>query len=344
VPRDAAENPTLRFAENPIGNGPFRLSEWKHDDQVVLEKNPDYYGEDARVDQVVAKIIPNPATAVAELKAGNVDAVRTIPAGQTEALRNDSAVKFFQGPASAVRFLAFDTTKPPFDNQKVREAFAWDIDLDTIANKVLQGQEYPADGIVPTSIPGHQSGAMPYSFDPEKTARLLEEAGFPGGAGLPPVTLSYPGLGLAADTAQAIQAELKKAGIQVEIIGLDEGAFRDRMLAGELSLFLISWQADAPSIDSFLFPLFESGNIGATDVFQYANPEVDELLAKARSASDEKQRVDYYNEAERKILADAPMVPITFGQDAMIYSPRVTSFVHTPLGDIALDEITVSTK
>ncbi|MHB8792154.1 MAG: ABC transporter substrate-binding protein [Thermoleophilia bacterium] len=344
VSKDDVENPEFRFAEHPVGNGPFILTEWKHDDQIVLEKNPDYYGDVARVDQVVTKIIPNPATAVAELKAGNVDAVRTIPAGQTEALRNDSEVKFFQGPANAVRFLAFDVTKPPFDNLKVREAFAWDMDLGTIADKVLQGQEYPADGIVPTAIPGHQSGAMPYSFNPEKTARLLEEAGYPGGAGLPQLTLAYPGVGPAADTAQAIQAELKKAGIQVELTGMDEGAFRDQMLGGGLSLFLISWQADAPSIDSFLFPLFESSNIGATDVFQYANPEVDELLGKARSALDEKQRIEFYNEAERKILADAPMVPITFGQDAMIYSPRVTSFVHTPLGDIALDEITVSTK
>lgn len=344
VPQQAAENTTLRFAENPVGNGPFRLSEWKHDDRIVLEKNPDYYGKEAKVDQVVVRIIPNPATAVAELKAGNVDAVRTIPAGQTEVLRNDSAVKFFEGPANTVRFLAFDITKPPFDNQKVREAFAWDMDLNTIADKVLQGQEYAADGIVPTSIPGHQADAMPYKFDPEKTASLLEEAGFPGGAGLPQMMLYYPGVGLAADVAQAIQAELKKAGIQVEITGLEEGAFRDQMIEGGLSLFLISWQADAPSIDSFLFPLFESGNIGATDVFQYMNPEVDELLGNARSASDAKQRIDLYNEAERKILDDAPIVPISFGQDAMIYSPRVTSFVHTPLGDIALNEIVVSTK
>ncbi|MDO8735635.1 MAG: peptide ABC transporter substrate-binding protein [Thermoleophilia bacterium] len=342
VPKDEVENAQFRFAEHPVGNGPFILTEWKHDDQVVLEKNPDYYGQDASIDQAVARIIPNPATAVAELKAGNVDAVRTIPAGQTEALRNDTSVKFFQGPANAVRFLAFDVTKPPFDNQKVREAFAWDMDSIKIADKVLQGQEYPADGIVPTSIPGHQADVMPYSFDPEQTAKRLEEAGFPGGAGLPPMTLYYPGVGPAADTAQAIQSDLKKSGIQVEITGMDEGAFRDQMLSGGMSLFLISWQADAPSIDSFLFPLFESSNIGATDVFQYANPEVDELLGKARSAPDVNQRTGFYNEAERKILADMPMVPITFGQDAMVYSPRVTNFVHTSLGDIALDKITVS--
>jgi len=344
VPQAEVESTQFRFAEHPVGNGPFIMTEWKHDDQVVLEKNPDYYGTGASIDRAVARIIPNPATAVAELKAGNVDAVRTIPAGQTEALRNDDSVKFFQGPSNSVRFLAFDVTKPPFDNQKIREAFAWNMDTSTIADKVLQGQEYPADAIVPTSIPGHQDDMMPYSFDPEKTASLLAQAGYPGGAGLPQMTLYYPGVGPAADIAQAVQSELKKAGIQVEITGMDEGAFRDQMLSGGMSLFLISWQADAPSIDSFLFPLFESSNIGGTNVFQYASPEVDELLGNARSASDPNQRTGFYNDAERKILADMPMLPITFGQDAMVYSPRVTNFVHTSLGDIALDEITVSQK
>ncbi|MEK6537460.1 MAG: ABC transporter substrate-binding protein, partial [Actinomycetota bacterium] len=201
-----------------------------------------------------------------------------------------------------------------------------------------------ADGIVPASIPGHQDNAMPYSFDPEKASQLLAEAGYPGGNGLPAITLSYPGVGPAADAAQAIQSEFRKIGVQLEIAGLDAGAFHDQMLSGGLPLFMISWLADAPSIDSFLFPLFESGNIGATDVFQYSNPEVDDLLGRARSATDSGQSINLYNEAERIIIKDAPMVPITFGQEAMIYSPRVTKFVHTPLGDIALNEITVSSK
>lgn len=344
VPRDAAENQSARFAEQPVGNGPYRLKEWKHDEQVVLEKNPDYYGDKAKVDEVTVKIIPNPATAVSELKAGNVDAVRTLPPGQTEALRNDSAVRYFQGPGNVVGLLAFDTTKPPFDNPKVREALAWDVDRETIANKVLQGQATAADGIVPASIPGHQDNAMPYSFDPEKASQLLAEAGYPGGNGLPAMTLTYPGVGPAADAAQAIQSEFRKIGVQLEIAGLDEGAFHDQMISGGLSLFMISWQADAPSIDSFLYPLFDSENIGATDVFQYANPEVDDLLGRARSAIDSGQSINLYNDAERIILKDAPMVPITFGQEAMIYSPRVTKFVHTPLGDIAFNEITVSNK
>ena len=342
VPLAAAGDKQNTFGEHPVGNGPYMLSEWKRDDSLVLVKNPDYYGSAGTLDQITVKIIPNPATAVAELKAGNVDAVRTLPPGQSEALRSDSSVKFFTGDADSVRFVGFDTTKAPFDNQKVREAFAYAIDQDAIANKVLQGQESPADGIVPTAVPGHQNGAMAYNFDPEKAKVVLAEAGFPDGQGLPQLTLYYPGVGPAADAAQAIQSQLRNIGVQVEIAGLDEGAFTEQMIAGDFSIFLIGWQADAPNADGYLFPLFDSENMGATDVFKYANPEVDDLLGKARSTTDPGQRTGFYNDAERKILVDSPVVPVSFGQENMIYAPRVTKFVVTPLGDIALNEITVS--
>jgi peptide/nickel transport system substrate-binding protein/oligopeptide transport system substrate-binding protein len=344
VPRRAVEDQAVRFAEQPTGNGPYRVREWTHDNRIVLEKNPDYYGEAGKLDEVIARIIPDPSAAVAELKAGNIDAVRTIPPGQTEALRNDSAVNFYQGGADAVRFCAFDNTKPPFDNQKVREAFASAIDRDLLADKVLQGQESPADGLVPTDIPGHQSGAMPFKFDPEKAKSLLSDAGYPGGNGLPALTLYYPGVGPAADAAQAIQSELRDIGIPLEIVGMDESAFMEQMVGGNFSLFLISWQADAPNLDGYLYPTFDSENIGATNVFKYSNPEVDGLLSEARSTTDSGQRINIYNVAERKILADVPAVPVTFGQETVIYAPRVTKFIVTPLGDLALSEITVSSQ
>ena len=344
VPKKAVEDKTLNFAEHPVGNGPFIVKSWTHDDSVVLEKNPNYYGDAGKLDTITVKIIPNPATAIAELKAGNVDAVRDIPAGQTDSLRNDSSVKFYQGASDSVHYLAFDVTKAPFDNPKVRQAFAAAIDRDTIANKVFQGQESPADGLVPTSVPGHQNGAMQVTFDPDKAKSLLAEAGYPGGNGLPAITINYPGAGSAADAAQAIQAQLKNIGVQVEIGAVDPGVFGEQMASGSFSCFLVAWQADAPNLDGYLFPLFDSENMGATDVFKYSNPAVDKLLTDARSTTDAAARTGIYNDVERKILSDLPAVPVTFGQQTMVYAPRVTNFVVTPLGDIALNEITVSNK
>jgi peptide/nickel transport system substrate-binding protein/oligopeptide transport system substrate-binding protein len=345
VPAEEAGRADQNYSEKPVGNGAFKLTEWKKGESVLLERNDDYYGDKAKVGQVTVKFIPNPSTSIAELKAGNVDIVKIVPPGQTQALRSDSSVKIYDGKVDALRFAGFNLTGAPWkDNDKLRQAINYAIDRDTIAGKVLQGQEAPADGIVPAGMKGHQNNAMPYTYDPEKAKQLLADAGFPEGKGLPPLVLTYPNEGPAADVAQAMQAQLKAVGIPVEINGMEMGGFLDEMSTGKLSFFLISWVADYPSLDTFLYTLFHSANIGAQNVFQYSNPDVDVLLDKARSTKDESKRTETYNEAERKILADAPLVPVAFSVDVMAVSPRVTKFVDTPLGDLALNEIEVSDK
>ena len=146
----------------------------------------------------------------------------------------------------------------------------------------------------------------------------------------------------AGDVAQAVQASLKEVGVNVELNGMEFGAFLDDMMSGKLSFFIISWSADYPTVDTFLYTLFHSMNIGGPNVANYDNSEVDSLLDQARSDMNAEERVKTYNEAERKIMADAPIIPMTFDKAVMVYSPSVVRFVITPLGDIALNEIIVS--
>ncbi|MBE0429914.1 MAG: ABC transporter substrate-binding protein [Thermoleophilia bacterium] len=341
VPQEEVEMGATAFSENPVGNGPFKFKEWQPNDHVTLEINPDYYGERAKVDTVTMRIIPSAATALAELKAGNIDAIKSIPPGQAEALKDDTSVNLFEGQVNALGFVAFNLDMDPWrDNVSLRQALIWAVDRQTIAETVLQGQADPADGIVPGAMPGHQQFAMPYDYNPETAAELLAQAGYPQGDGLPPINLAYRMEGPNADVAQAIQANLAAVGAQVELTGLESGVFFEQMLGGELEFFIISWQADYNSVDTFLYPLFKSDQ--GQNVFGYANPEVDSLLERARSTLDENDRIRDYNDAERLILADAPLIPVFFRQDVMVFAPRVTGFVHTPLGDLALNEITVS--
>lgn len=343
VPQEEVEKTDTNFAEAPIGNGPFRLRERQPNDHITLERNPDYYGEQAKLDEVTVRIIPNPATAVAELKAGNIDAVKEIPAGQAEALKNSSEVKYFAAQINELGFMGLNLNMDPWqDNVKLRQAINWAIDRQTIAETVLQGKAQPADGIVPGAMPGHQQEAMPYRYDQAWAQALLAEAGYPAGDGLPPLRLAYRMEGQAADVVQAIQANLAGIGVKVELEGLESGAFLDKMGAGELALFYVEWQADYNSVDTFLYPLFKSDQ--AQNVCHYTNQDVDGLLDKARSTLNDKDRLETYNNAERMILADAPLAPVVFGQDVMVYSTRVTKFAHTSLGDLALNEITVSDK
>lgn len=345
VPKEEVESAGDAFSEKPIGNGPFMLKEWSHDQQLVLEKNPDYYGEEANVDEVVVQIIPDEATAIEELKAGNVDVVRSLPPGMDESLRSDESVTIVEEDTAATWFASFNMSQAPWsDNKALREAFNYAVDRDTLARVVLQGQARGADAIVPASMPGHQDNALPYPYDVEKAKVSLAEAGYPDGAGLPAITLTYPSEGAGPELAQAIQAQLKEAGIAVEINGLPPGDFIEQMTGGQLSFFIISWGADYPSVDTFLYPLFHSSMIGpgAPNVSQYSNDSVDVTLDEARMTLDDKQRLELYQKVEREILGDAPIIPLVFSRIVMVQSPRVTKLVVTPLGDIALDEVTVS--
>ena len=341
VPKAEAERQDVKYGDAPVGNGPFVIKEWVHNDHITLEKNPNYEGDAPKVDKVVMKVIPDPATAVSELKAGHVDIVKGVDPGQMQSLRDDGSVHLYQEKSNQVKLIGFNTTKSPFDNLKLRQAIALLIDRKTMADKVLQGQSYPADGYIPTSIFGYQGGVMP-DYSPDKAKSLLVQAGFPGGKGLPALTLTYVGVPQAADAAQAIQASLKSAGIPCEIKSMDQGAFLDAMQGGQLGMFMVSWQEDSPGLDGFLQPLFHSSNIGATNVFNYSNPDVDRLIDQARATPDATRRNNDYNQAERQIMADAPAIPVVFGQDVLVCAPRVTNFIYSPLGDLALDQISVS--
>lgn len=343
VPREEVEKDGSNFSEAPIGNGPFMWKERRPNEQITLDRNAEYYGEKAKVDQVTVKIIPNPATAVAALRSGDVDAVKMVAPGQIDSLRDDTAVNLLQAPVNELGFAGFNLQMDPWrGNDKLRQAVNWAVDRATIAEKVLMGTASPADGIVPGSMPGHQAGAMPYKYNPAKAKALLEEAGYPGGQGLPPIKLSYRTEGPAAEIAQTVQANLAAVGIPVELEGLESGLFMEKMLSGQSSFFMVSWQADYNSPDTFLYPLFKSDQ--PQNVFAYKSSDVDGLLDKARSSAESRDRIKAYNDAERLILADAPVVPLIFRQDVMAYSPKVTNFVHTSLGDLALNEITVSGK
>ncbi len=343
VPQKEVERAGSRFPEAPVGDGPFVVKEWQHNDHVLLEKNPQYAGtRKPKVDKVTVKIIPSATTAVAELKAGNIDAIKDVDPGQAVSLKNDSKVKYIQVNAGTVELIGFDVKKSPFDNAKLRQAISLLIDRKTIADKVIQGQSYPADGFIPTSVFGYQGGVLT-GFDASKGAAMLASAGYRGGKRVPPLTLSYPSQG--ANTAlivQAVQSELKSAGIQVNLQQMDMNSFMEAMQSGKLGMFVVSWQSDYPGIGGFLQPLFDSADIGGNDVFNYSNPDVDKLIQKAMATTNAAQRNKIFTDAEKQIVSDMPAIPVVFGKDALVYAPRVTSFVYTPMGDIALDQVNVS--
>lgn len=339
VPEEAVEKWKKKFSEHPVGTGPFKFSEWKHDQKIVTKKNDDYYGDKPYLNEVVFKIFSDENSAFTEFKAGGLD-VTTIPMGQVERTRKSQkySKQISIKPILKLYFYAFDLTSKPWNgNRNLRQAMNYCADKKSIARTIFEGAMSPATGIVPKGTPGFQEGAMTYYYNVNKAKDLLKKAGYPGGSGLSGLTLAYDE-GMGHDkVAQAYQATAKEAGVEFDIAGYEWGTFLDKMGEGEFNFFRGSWTADYPSMDAFLYPLFysESGD----NVFGYENGEVDELLNQARSEISSKQRTRNYRKAEKIILEGAPVVPVGFEMTRWVVQPEVKGFERTGMDDTPLENV-----
>jgi oligopeptide transport system substrate-binding protein len=300
------------YTKHINGTGPFKLVEWVDDQHIKLVRNDDYYGEKAKLDEVDYKIFADENTAFLEFKAGNVDYTQ-IPIGKIKATVDDPKYKdsCYTSPMLGILYYGMALNFPVFkDNPKLREALNYAIDYDNICDVLYEGIPKPATGIVPKGIPGFQENASPYKYDLEKAKQLLAEAGFPNGEGLPTLQFGFNTGSGHEILGEALQAEFAKLGIKMEIQGYEWGALLDKAKSGEITFYRLGWQADYPTMDNFLYPLFYSksyDNYGG-----YSNPEVDKMLLEARSIADEKERTAKYREIEKTVINDNAFLLIYF--------------------------------
>ena len=328
IPEEVVEEfGSEKFSENPVGTGPFSFESWTHEQQVVTNRFEDYYGQAAYLDSVVYKIYMEEETAYQDFKAGSLNECQ-IPQGQFESAAADYGDQAIFNPMLGIYYYGMNMTAAPWkDNKALRQAMNYAVDRQTLCDVVMEGQRIPATGFVPMGIPGYQSNAMPYDYDKAEAEKLLTEAGFPGGQGLPELKLGYNTGGGHEDPAQFIQGNLKDAGVNVTIEGYEWGSYLDLVQAAEVTFFRMGWLTDYPIMDNFLYPLFYSTS---TDNFtMYNNPEVDAMLDQARSTPDQDERFKVYQEIERMVLEEAPVIPLMFYKTSRVYSDGVGGYIRT---------------
>ncbi len=339
VPKEVVEEKGEKFAEEPVGTGPLKFVEWVHDQRIIIERFDGYYGHKAYLDKVVFRIFADKQTGFLEFEAGNLHDAQ-IPLGQIKAAQEKYKEKCLIDPMLGIYYYGLNMETAPWkDNPNLRQALNYAIDRKSITETVWEGARVPATGIVPKGIPGFQEDVMPYTYDLSKAKSLLEQAGYPGGAGLPKLVLGY-NVGVGHDkVAQAIQAQTKEAGIIFDIIGYEWGTYLDKIQAKEVTFFRLGWVADYPTMDNFLYPLFHSENAGADNKCYYNNPEVDGKLMEARKETDEDKRVKLYQGIERIVLNDAPIVPIAFYKTSRVIGPDVRGYIRTATDDTPMELI-----
>jgi ABC-type transport system substrate-binding protein len=313
------------FSEHPIGSGPWKLVEWKHDDYLKFARNDTYFGGAPAIDTLIARIIPEPSTAVAEFESGTVD-ILYVPEDQTRDWENTDAKKatLVSAPALRLWYMGVNVTRGPLTDVRVRQAIAHAIDVPTLLAQLLAGRGTVAAGVIPPSLEGFDRSRAPFSYDTVAARRLLAEAGHANGIDLElwsSQTAPMPRL------AQAIQAYLATVGIRVKLVQRDASSMRAAARAGQTDLVVKDWYADYPDAENFLYPLLHSANTGAGgNVSFFADPEFDALVDRSRRESDAPKRAALYRQADSLGYTKVGMVPLFFYNEVYAVQPWVKGF------------------
>ena len=318
-------NPSADFGQKPIGTGPWKFVEWRHDDYLRFAKNPDYFDGAPKTDSLMARIIPEMSTATAEFEAGNVD-VLNVPDEAGKSWQADPGKKKLLSSAPALRFwyVAINTTRGPLSDVRVRQALNYAVDVNTMLSQVMAGRGSVANGVIPPTLGGAEPSRKGYPHDVNKAKQLLAAAGHPNGID---VELWSATTDQSPRVAQTIQANLAEAGIRAKIVQRDASSMREAARKGQTDLALKEWWADYPDAENFLYPLLHSKNKGVGgNVSFYSNPRFDALVDQAHHEQDESKRNSLYTQADQIEFNDAPMIYLFFYKDMYAVQPWIKGF------------------
>ena len=319
------------FASHPIGSGPFRLTEWKHNNHLLLERNEDYFGGMALTKGLRYRIIPEDLTAITEFELGNLDSI-SVPASEYRRIMKRDTGNNLVSSMEGINtyYLGFNCSRPPFDDIKARKAVAHAIDRKMILETFYEGRGRLAHGPIP-HILRRWDAPVPPDYDPAYARRLVNAAGLKGKK----IQLYVTADPEVVDIAEIIQAYLGSAGLSVIIQQLEWSSYKAALNDGEADMFWISWWADYPDPENFLFPLFHSSNHGPSgNRTRYTNKAVDALIEAGQKSSSREKRDHYYRAAERAIIEDVPWVFFWHKTDITIRQATLRNYRMYPIYSI----------
>ncbi|MCC6268102.1 MAG: peptide ABC transporter substrate-binding protein [Dehalococcoidia bacterium] len=307
VDKEQIEGNARNWTQKPRGTGPFQLKEFKPAEKIVLAKNDRYHLGVAKLDEVVFELAGGSILTRYE---NNEIHIGGFPATQLDSIKsgqNPLSDDYREIPEMAVFYFTLNPQKAPFDDPKVRQAFAMSFDRQNINTVLLYDAYRVADGFMPPETPGYSESIKSYSYDPVKAKQLLQESRYAGK--LPRIVLTYSGSGSAApDLLVAIQKGWSdNLGVEIELQAVDSSAFLREQRKGQFQMQSDGWAADYPDPEDFLGKLFASDS--SLNYARYKNDEVDALLKQARIETDRTKRFDLYRQAEQKIIDDATVIP-----------------------------------
>lgn len=302
-----------------VSNGPYRLQEWEPGKRITFVRHSRYHDRVAgNIERVEIDLAEDWSNYPVAYESNQLDVISLGPS-TFERMRDHHAGEYVSGPGPSTNYVGFDTSRPPMNDVRVRQALAHATDRETLAVVWLKGLVTPASGgFVPPDIPGHLAGRGLH-YDPSRARQLLVEAGYGDGKGFPPVKLMiHDVLGVVNIGNQLVAQWRRVLGIEVELDARHdtyEALQRERP-----AMYFLGWVADFPDAYSFL-------RIGLEQIFhEWQNPTFAQLVDEGRRLLDPAQRVQRYQAAEQILIDEVPILPLFHRRDHLLIKPWLRNF------------------
>ena len=312
-----------------VSSGPFVLKEWTLNRRVVVEKSSTYWDR-ARVGLNAMHFYPIEQIDAEEraFRAGQLHLTWALPLAKVLPLQREKSPVLRIDPLLETLFFRLNTHRAPFNDARVRRALALAIDRDTLVSQTLPGDRQPAPTFVPPLLAGYTPPTR-RAYDPAAARQLLVDAGFPGGAGLPPIEILYSNSEIFRLVTEAIQQMWRRElGVDVRLANQEKKVVFERRRTGDYQVALASWTADYLDATTFLdMWRSDSGN----NQTGWSDPAYDALANRANAMADANARAAVLAQAESLVLEAAPIVPIFFNTHVYLLHPAVKGWQPTPM-------------
>jgi peptide/nickel transport system substrate-binding protein len=337
LPQKLVEAQGAAFFEHPVGSGPFVLKSWSRGQKQELVKNPNYWEKGKpSLDAASIEVVPEDNSRVLKLKAGELDAIIGVPFNQAESLKSDPNVQVSVAPVFRIDLVQLNTTKAPFDNLAVRQALNYALDKDAIIKGILRGNAKPATSSIPV-MAYHNTELKPYPLDLAKAKELLKQGGVPNG--FKTSMLVSAGDVTARQVASAIQASLKKIGVEVELQTIEGSSQFSTTKSGNFQMSLS--YATSDTIDPDQLVGFTAVNPERANAFhtQWKSEKLNELYAQERTTLDGPERGKQFKEIEALTHEGAPFIFLYAPSQPYASRKTVSGFEVLPTSNYSLKDV-----
>ncbi len=324
------------FAQHPVGTGPFRFVSYTVDEQIVLERNSDYFGAAPKIQTLHMRIVTDALVRALELRKGSADAaINSLTPDMVVTLAKEKDVRSDQQAGTSLAYLAFNLDDPVLRRREVRQALAYATDRKTIIQYLLRGQARPASSLLPPNHWAFDPDLPQYDFDPARAEALLDQAGLrrgPDGIRLH-LTLKTSTDESARLTSEAIAEQWKKVGVALELRPLEFATLYTDITRGTFQIYSLRWVGanNDPDIFEYVFSSKKFPPDGANRG-HYQNTALDALLNQARVEMNREKRKELLFHIQKIVAADEPYINLWYVDNVCVHRVRLSDIKMSPDG------------